>query len=550
MQYSQNIRLGLILTLAVAIPNIALGETVQEMRARILKEMERQKIRTQELAEEQRLKKQQWEAEARLPDTAPSDLSASNYPSVAGTTWIQIDSRGRCSELNFVENGELTVKGVEPSASRGGAWKQIGNMVHLVCGKQLCVGSGHLENNKITGQTKNISGEIYTWAAENNPEAGNCFARANLAPLQQRSAVTADQIKKAANLGWAKDTSGEFELATSMLAKRIDVVSAYQRVEALAKSGDVRAQNYLGDYNKNDSSFYGNALEWYKLAASKGHPSAENNLGHMYINGLGTQKNEEIARKWFIYADSSGDANAAFNLGLIYEKGWGVPIDVGQAVVWYRKAEARGQALAPERLDILDIANKKARFAKKTQPSSREVANMVAARLSRYTLAGRLDRDHPDTLIQVFPGFGQLAKLKIIVRDLNCTRSEKSRNPACSFSVTHEFADGPIAQLQNAFAMDKSYSVEFLKGAEEWSSPQLDARIKAMGTASRAQGGGGYSSGRSGGVEDPRNPLTDVYDANERAAEKRRKDDEREYQRQEEARRNCPGQSTVYNCNR
>jgi len=556
MPYVKKIGFITIFGLVLVIPNIALGETVQEMRARILKEMERQKIRTQELAEEQRQKKRQWEAEARLPNDAPSDLSASNYPSVAGTTWIQIDSRGGCYDLNFTENGELTVKGErDQTAFGGGAWKQVGDMVHMVCRKQLCVGSGRIENNKMTGQTKYMSSDYmssdtYTWTAENNPVAGNCFARANLAPLQQRSAVTADQIKIAKNLGWAKDTSGEFELATSMLAQRIDVINAYKRVEALAKSGDVRAQNYLGDYNMKDSSLYGNAVEWYKLAAAKGHPSAANSLGHMYSNGFGTQKNEELARKWFLYADAGGDANADFNLGLIYERGLGVPIDLGQAIAWYRKAEERGQPRASEKLDILDVANKKARFAKKTQPSSREVANMVAARLSRYTLAGRLDRDHPDTLIQVFPGFGQLAKLKIIVRDLNCTRSEKSRNPACSFSVTHEFADGPIAQLQNVFAMDKSYSVEFLKGAEEWSSPQLDARIKAMGTANRAQGGGGYSSGRSGGVEDPRNPLTDVYDANERAAEKRRKDDEREYQRQEEARRNCPGQSTVYNCNR
>jgi len=334
-----------------------------------------------------------------------------------------------------------------------------------------------------------------------------------------------------------------------MLAKRIDVVSAYQRVEALAKSGDVRAQNYLGDYNMKDSSLYGNALEWYKLAASKGHPSAENSLGHMYINGLGTPKNEEIARKWFIYADSSGDANAAFNLGLIYEKGWGVPSDIGQAVVWYRKAEARGQALASERLDILDVANKKARFAKKTQPSNREVANMVAARLAKYTITGKLDHDHPDTLIQTFPGLGQLAKLKIIVRDLNCSRSGNARNVACIFSVTHEFADGPIAELQNAFALNKSYSVEFLKGVEDWSSPQLDARIKAMGASNHAQGSGGFSSGNAGGNSPPWNP-TDVLDANERAREKRRQDDEREYQRQEEARRNCPGQSTVYFCNR
>ena len=47
---------------------------------------------------------------------------------------------------------------------------------------------------------------------------------------------------------------------------------------------------------------YKEALKWYKLAAENGNRDAPNNIGVLYMTGLGTPRDFVMAHKWFTVA--------------------------------------------------------------------------------------------------------------------------------------------------------------------------------------------------------------------------------------------------------
>jgi TPR repeat protein len=64
-----------------------------------------------------------------------------------------------------------------------------------------------------------------------------------------------------------------------------------------------------------------------------------NNLAHMYLEGIGVEKNEKDAHKWYQKAAAANDPDAMKKLGWMYEKGLGgLQKDENEAQKWYRKA--------------------------------------------------------------------------------------------------------------------------------------------------------------------------------------------------------------------
>lgn len=88
-------------------------------------------------------------------------------------------------------------------------------------------------------------------------------------------------------------------------------------------------------------------MKWFLKAAAQGNTDAENNLGVLYISGLGVEPDYKKAFDWFMKAASHGEPTAAFNIGRMYAGGAGVETDSAEAVRWYRRAE--GLFSAPER---------------------------------------------------------------------------------------------------------------------------------------------------------------------------------------------------------
>lgn len=68
------------------------------------------------------------------------------------------------------------------------------------------------------------------------------------------------------------------------------------------------------------------------------------NLGNMYLNGLGADKNTALAMKYFekAIAYEGGDGTAEHNLAYAYSEGIGVEKNQGKAIELYRRAALSG----------------------------------------------------------------------------------------------------------------------------------------------------------------------------------------------------------------
>jgi TPR repeat protein len=76
-------------------------------------------------------------------------------------------------------------------------------------------------------------------------------------------------------------------------------------------------------------------------------------LGGLYENGYGVDRDYGKAREWYQKAADKGNAYAMYNLGGLYENGNGVAQDYGKAREWYQKAADAGHADAKQGLKRL-----------------------------------------------------------------------------------------------------------------------------------------------------------------------------------------------------
>jgi TPR repeat protein len=76
------------------------------------------------------------------------------------------------------------------------------------------------------------------------------------------------------------------------------------------------------------------AVLWYRKAAERGYPPAENNLAALYWVGLGVSRNQAEAVRWYRLAAEQGDTSGRANLARAYASGEGVPADFRSAYFW------------------------------------------------------------------------------------------------------------------------------------------------------------------------------------------------------------------------
>jgi len=90
------------------------------------------------------------------------------------------------------------------------------------------------------------------------------------------------------------------------------------------------------------------AVEWYRIAAEKGFPPAQNNLGFMYAEGRGVKKDDAQAVQWYQRAADQNYAPAQTSLGMMYAQGRGVEKSDTDALALYSMAAKDGypQAMA------------------------------------------------------------------------------------------------------------------------------------------------------------------------------------------------------------
>ena len=98
---------------------------------------------------------------------------------------------------------------------------------------------------------------------------------------------------------------------------------------------------------------FADAARAFRIAAEKGIPEAQYNLGYCYSNGEGVEKDTVEAVKWFRKAAEKGMPEAQYKLGYCYLNGKGVEKDMVEAVKWFRKAAKQGHTKAREALKEL-----------------------------------------------------------------------------------------------------------------------------------------------------------------------------------------------------
>jgi TPR repeat protein len=103
-----------------------------------------------------------------------------------------------------------------------------------------------------------------------------------------------------------------------------DYTAAYDEWLPLAELGDAEAQFNLGvlyDEGAGVERNLATATDWYRKAATQGFIDAQTNLGIMYYHGLGVDRDHELAAHWFRLAADQGDAEARDYLQRIQNAG-------------------------------------------------------------------------------------------------------------------------------------------------------------------------------------------------------------------------------------
>ncbi len=88
---------------------------------------------------------------------------------------------------------------------------------------------------------------------------------------------------------------------------------------------------------------------WRELAEG-GHAPAQVDLGYLYSEGIGVQRDDSLAVHWFRLAAEQGNLDAKNNLGFMYALGRGTPQDTQLASRLYREAARAGHYVAAQNL--------------------------------------------------------------------------------------------------------------------------------------------------------------------------------------------------------
>lgn len=458
----------------------------------------------QQEANEARLAEQAlwaWALSEAGPQPADAARSDSTMPGLAGAHWTVTESSESCYEFAFRPDGSLLV--IYPNDGQWklgrGTWTQTGNVVYFETFNGLRKQQGQLTGTRMEGGTKTRAGDSFSWIGERNPQAGNCNYRANYVFLRQRESLEGAR-NKSSSKGWKVTTSAAYDEAKATV-DRGEYIAGFRKMMTAAESGDARAQFFVGlEFEAGNASGYVErvrAATWFRKAAAQGYPDAENHLGTLYHNGTGVPQDYALARRWYLFADADGNSDAAFNLGLLAEKGLGVSEDREQAFVWYRKAASQGVASAVAKLEAeragklaeqREVERKQRREENKKQaaaglqPSEEDVLRILVAALAKYTDRGYAE--YPDTLVKTVPLLGEVKRIQVSILDMDCGNPSKKAGIQCDI-VTNRKVIGGLGGLTTQFANEEgtnaSYSVRFIRSAEQWISPELDQTIMAMG---------------------------------------------------------------------
>lgn len=145
----------------------------------------------------------------------------------------------------------------------------------------------------------------------------------------------------------------DFKLPEKFFTPSVEKVKKTQTIEEtikLADKGNLQAQLLLGYsylYGENElKTDYDKAFEYYGKAALQNDSTGLNNLGSLYYNGIGVERNPRKAAILFAKSAQLGNAEAAVNLAFILISGNGAKQDKEKALDYFEKASEANNPIA------------------------------------------------------------------------------------------------------------------------------------------------------------------------------------------------------------
>ena len=157
------------------------------------------------------------------------------------------------------------------------------------------------------------------------------------------------------NLMQSNDFMTQYNFGVIYYKKR-DYIRAAEWFEKAAANNYFDAQNQLGSMYQQGLGVeknYAKAMEWYRKAADNGSAAAQNNIGYIYRNGLGVEKDNAKAAEWYRKSAAQGNVSAQLNIGNMYLHGEGVKRDYAKALEWFEKAAANGNSTAQHNIGVM-----------------------------------------------------------------------------------------------------------------------------------------------------------------------------------------------------
>jgi len=121
-----------------------------------------------------------------------------------------------------------------------------------------------------------------------------------------------------------------------------DGETIFELINSCSNKGNTEAESLLGLLYLNGIGTNVNedlAFKHISNAANKGFATAQYNLGRMYKYGVGCDLNYETAIEWFEKASKNGNQRASYSLGYMYFKGLSVSQNYGKAIYWFEQSE-------------------------------------------------------------------------------------------------------------------------------------------------------------------------------------------------------------------
>ena len=155
------------------------------------------------------------------------------------------------------------------------------------------------------------------------------------------------------------DPDTQFQIAGQHHANG-DTEAMIEWLEKAADGGHHKAMTTLGlccFFGDGMAQDYPRAFELFKTAAGSNDLTARYYLSLCYLDGLGTEVDEDYAVRVLWKCASDGFHWAQFTLGECYEKGRTVKQDLFEAISWYARAAQGDVADANDRFRELYYAN-------------------------------------------------------------------------------------------------------------------------------------------------------------------------------------------------